>query len=195
MAKLVGSYSIRNLIQSTEFLLDITRTLNDEIIELEKNRDEVRKQQKEATKQGLLVKKMTSFMSEELARIEQKNSGKNKDSSSSPKIPTNIEKLTETENKLRVLRERLTNFIEGDNIESLKAADNSLSIELKQYESFLLSLTTALNEKISNLEKISSRIIAEKRESEQQKILLKEMVDLFSEEIVDLEQSLTELQQ
>ena len=189
MAKLVGSYSIRNLIQSTEFLLEITRTLNVEIIELEKNRDEVRKQQKEATKQGILVKKMTSFMSEELARIEQKNS------SLSQKIPTNIEKLTRTENKLRVLRERLTNFIEGDNSESLKTVDNSLSIELKQYESFLLSLTTTLNEKISNLEKISSRIIAEKRESEQQKILLTEMIELFSEEIDDLEQTLTELKQ
>jgi len=193
MAKLVGSYSIRNLIQSTEFLLDITRTLNNEIIELEKNRDEVTNQQKEAIRQGLLVKKMTSFMSEELARIEQKNSDNN--SSLSPKIPTNIEKLTKTENKLRVLRERLTNFIEGDNTETLKAVDNSLSIELKQYETFLLSLTTTLNEKISGLEKISSRIIAEKRESEQQKILLKEMVDLFSEEIEDLEQTLSELKQ
>ena len=189
MTELVGSYSIRNLIQSSEFLLEITRTLNGEIIELEKNRDEVRKQQKEATKQGILVKKMTSFMSEELARIEQKNS------SLSQKIPTNIEKLTRTENKLRVLRERLTNFIEGDNTETLKAVDNSLSIELKQYETFLLSLTTTLNEKISSLEKISSRIIAEKRESEQQKILLKEMVDLFSEEIEDLEQTLSELKQ
>jgi len=193
MAKLVGSYSIRNLIQSTEFLLDITRTLNNEIIELEKNRDEVTNQQKEAIRQGLLVKKMTSFMSEELARIEQKNSDNN--SSLSPKIPTNIEKLTKTENKLRVLRERLTNFIEGDNTETLRAVDNSLSIELKQYETFLLSLTTTLNEKISSLEKISSRIIAEKRESEQQKILLKEMVDLFSEEIEDLEQTLSELKQ
>jgi hypothetical protein len=193
MAKLVGSYSIRNLIESTEFLLDITRTLNNEIIELEKNRDEVTNQQKEAIRQGLLVKKMTSFMSEELARIEQKNSDNN--SSLSPKIPTNIEKLTQTENKLRVLRERLTNFIEGDNTESLRAVDNSLSIELKQYETFLLSLTTTLNEKISSLEKISSRIIAEKRESEQQKILLKEMVDLFSEEIEDLEQTLSELKQ
>ncbi len=43
MTELVGSYSIRNLIQSSEFLLEITRTLNGEIIELEKNRDEVRK--------------------------------------------------------------------------------------------------------------------------------------------------------
>ncbi len=195
MAKLVGSYSIKNLIQSTEFLLEITRTLNDEIIQLEKNREEVREQQKEATKQGLLVKKMTSFMSEELARIEQKNSDSNNDSSSSPKIPSNIEKLTETENKLRVLRERLTNFIKVDNTESLNYADNSLSSELKQYESFLLSLTTTLNEKIASLEKISSRIIAEKKESEQQKILLNEMVDLFSQEIEDLDQTLKELKQ
>jgi len=160
MAKLVGSYSIKNLIQSTEFLLEITRTSNDEIIQLEKNREEVREQQKEATKQGLLVKKMTNFMSEELTRIEQKNSDSNNDSSSSPKIPSNIEKLTETENKLRVLRERLTNFIKVDNTESLNYADNSLSSELKQYESFLLSLTTTLNEKIASLEKISSRVIA-----------------------------------
>ena len=84
MAKLVGSYSIRNLIQSTEFLLEITRTLNDEINELENNRVEVRTQQKEATKQGLLVKKMASFMSEELARIEL-NSKNTK--ASPPKVP------------------------------------------------------------------------------------------------------------
>lgn len=192
MAKLVGSYSIQNLIQSTEFLLDITRTLNDDIIELQKNRDEVKIQQKEATKQGILVKKMASFMSEELARIEEKNSLDDK-TSRSQQIPSNIEKLTKTENKLKVLRERLTNFIEGDNSESLNDVDNSLSIELKQYESFLLSLTTTLNEKISNLEKISSKIIAEKRESEQQKVLLKEMIELFSQEIEDLEQTLTEL--
>ena len=188
MANLVGSYSIRNLIQSTEFLLKLSRTLNDEISELEKNREEVRMQQKEATKQGLLVKKMTNFMSEEISRIEQKNS-------SQTKIPSKIEKLTETEKKLQVLRERLTSFIEGDSDESLKAVDNSLSIELKQYESFLLSLTSTLNEKIANLEKISSRIMAEKRESEQQKVLLKDMIDLFSQEIEDLEQTLTELKQ
>jgi hypothetical protein len=195
MANLVGSYSIRNLIESTEYLLKITRTLNKEVIELEKNRDEVREQQKEATKQGVLVKKMANFMSDELSRIEQKNSGKNDNSPNSTKIPTNIEKLIETEKKLKMLRERLTDFIEGDSTESLKDADNSLSIELKQYESFLLSLTTTLNEKIASLEKFSSRINAEKKESEQQKILLKDMIDLFGQEIEDLELSLTELKQ
>jgi len=193
MTKMVGSYSIRNLIQSTEYLLEITRSLNDEIHDLEKSRDEVTSQQKEAAKQGLLVKKMTSYMSDELERMESTNSKDKKNSSDSPKISKNIEKLSRTETKLRELRERLTDFIEGDDIESLKGADTSLSIELKQYESFLLTLTTSLNEKIASLEKIAERIKAEKRESEQQKLLLKEMVELFNGEIEDLEQTLKEI--
>jgi len=192
MTKMVGSYSIRNLIQSTEYLLEITRSLNDEIHNLEKSRDEVTNQQKEATKQGSLVKKMTTYMSEELERMESTNS-KDKKNSGTPKISKNIEKLSHTETKLRELRERLTDFIEGDDIESLKGADTSLSIELKQYESFLLTLTTSLNEKIASLEKIAERIKAEKRESEQQKLLLKEMVELFNVEIEDLEQTLKEI--
>jgi chromosome segregation ATPase len=191
MTKMVGSYSIRNLIQSTEYLLDITKSLNDEIHDLEKNRDEVRNQQKEATKQGLLVKKMTSYMSEELERIESSNSKEK--NSKTPEISKNLEKLSRTETKLRELRERLTEFIEGDDAESLKDADTSLSIELKQYESFLLTLTTSINEKIASLEKIAERIKAEKRESDQQKLLLKEMVELFNGEIDDLEQTLKEI--
>ncbi len=193
MTKMIGSYSIRNLIQSTEYLLEITRSLNDEIHDLEKSRDEVTSQQKEAAKQGLLVKKMTSYMSDELERMESTNSKDKKNSSDAPKISKNIEKLSRTETKLRELRERLTDFIEGDDIESLKGADTSLSIELKQYESFLLTLTTSLNEKIASLEKIAERIKAEKRESEQQKLLLKEMVELFNGEIEDLEQTLKEI--
>ncbi len=193
MTKMIGSYSIRNLIQSTEYLLEITRSLNDEIHDLEKSRDEVTSQQKEAAKQGLLVKKMTSYMSDELERMESTNSKDKKNSSDAPEISKNIEKLSRTETKLRELRERLTDFIEGDDVESLKGADTSLSIELKQYESFLLSLTTSLNEKIASLEKIAERIKAEKRESEQQKLLLKEMVELFNGEIEDLEQTLKEI--
>ncbi len=192
MTKMVGSYSIRNLIQSTEYLLEITRSLNDEIHNLEKSRDEVTNQQKEATKQGMLVKKMTGYMSEELERMELSNS-KDKTSSETPKISKNLEKLSSTETRLRELRERLSDFIEGDDVESLKGADTSLSIELKQYESFLLSLTTSLNEKIASLEKIAERIKAEKRESEQQKLLLKEMVELFNGEIEDLEETLKEI--
>jgi len=72
-------------------------------------------------------------------------------------------------------------------------SDRTLSIELKQYESFLLTLTTSLNEKIPSLEKISDRITAEKRESEQQKLLLREMIELFNNEIEDLEQALKEI--
>ena len=45
MAKMVGSYSIQNLIQSTEYLLQLTRSLNDEINNFETTRDEVRNQQ------------------------------------------------------------------------------------------------------------------------------------------------------
>ncbi|NIQ13254.1 MAG: hypothetical protein GTO02_02235 [Candidatus Dadabacteria bacterium] len=52
-----------------------------------------------------------------------------------------------------------------------------------------------MNEKISNLEKITDTIKAEKRESEQQKLLLKEMVVLFNGEIEDLEQTLKEIKQ
>jgi len=195
LTKLVGSYSIRNLIQSTEFLLTITRSLNDEINNLEKLRDEVKNQQNEATKQGLLVKKMTNYMSEELARMELSNYENKKNSSVSTKISTNLEKLTGTETKLRVLRGRLTEFIEGGDEESLKATDASLSIELKQYESFLLTLTTTLNEKIASLEKIANRINAEKRESEQQKLLLKEIIEVFNNEIEDLEQTFKELKE
>ncbi len=193
MTKMVGSYSIRNLIQSAEYLLEITRSLNDEIKDLEKTRDEVGIQQKEATKQGLLVKKMTSYMSEELERMESSNSKEKKNSSGTSKTPKNIDKLSRTETKLRELRERLSEFIEGDDVESLKDADTSLSIELKQYESFLLTLTTSLNEKIASLEKIAEKIKAEKRESEQQKLLLKEMIELFNGEIEDLEQTLKEI--
>ncbi len=193
MAKMVGSYSIRNLIQSTEYLLKLTRSISDEINNLETTRDEVRNQQKEATKQGLLVKKMTNYMSEELERMELSNSKEKKNSSETSKFSKNIDKFSRTESKLRELRERLAEFIEGDDAESLKAADRTLSIELKQYESFLLTLTTSLNEKIASLEKISDKIKAEKRESEQQKLLLREMIELFNNEMEDLEVSLKEI--
>ncbi|MFB5631441.1 MAG: hypothetical protein ACE5RN_07620 [Nitrosopumilaceae archaeon] len=192
MTKLVGPYSIKNLIQSTEYLLELTRSLNDEIQNLEKTRDEVGLEQKEATKQGLLVKKMTTYMSKELERIESSNL-KEKKNPKNPQISKNIEKLSQTETRLHELRAKLTDFIEGDDLESLKGADTSLSIELKQYESFLLTLTTSINEKIASLEKISERIRAEKRESDQQKLLLKEMIELFNGEIEDLEKALEEI--
>ena len=195
MAKMVGSYSIQNLIQSTEYLLKLTRSLNDEINNFETTRDDVRNQQKVATKQGLLVQKMTNYMSEELERMELSNSKEKKNSSETSKFSENIDKFSLTESKLRALRGQLAEFIEGDDAESLKAADRTLSIELKQYESFLLTLTTSINEKIPSLEKIYDRIKAEKRESEQQKLLLREMVELFNNEIEDLEQALKEIKE
>ncbi len=195
MAKMVGSYSIQNLIQSTEYLLKLTRSLNDEINNFETTRDEVRNQQKVATKQGLLVQKMTNYMSEELERMELSNSKEKKNSSETSKFSENIDKFSLTESKLRALRGQLAEFIEGDDAESLKAADKTLSIELKQYESFLLTLTTSINEKIPSLEKIYDRIKAEKRESEQQKLLLREMIELFNNEIEDLEQALKEIKE
>ena len=195
MAKMVGSYSIQNLIQSTEYLLQLTRSLNDEINNFETTRDEVRNQQKVATKQGLLVQKMTNYMSEELERMELSNSKEKKNSSETSKFSENIDKFSLTESKLRALRGQLAEFIEGDDAESLKAADRTLSIELKQYESFLLTLTTSINEKIPSLEKIFDRIKAEKRESEQQKLLLREMIELFNNEIEDLEQALKEIKE
>ena len=191
MPTLVGSYSLRNLIQSLEFLLKLTRSLNDEINELEKAKANVKQEQNEAQKQGHLVKKMTNYMSEELVRLE---SASTKDENSlGPNISKNLEKLSETETKLRGLRGRLSEFIDGEDEESLKAADVSLTIELKQYEAFLLDLTNLINEKIANLEKIVNRLKAEKRESQQQKLLLKEMVDLFNNEIEDLEHTFREL--
>ena len=195
MAKMVGSYSIQNLIQSTEYLLQLTRSLNDEINNFETTRDEVRNQQKVATKQGLLVQKMTNYMSEELERMELSNSKEKKNSSETSKFSENIDKFSLTESKLRALRGQLAEFIESDDAESLKAADRTLSIELKQYESFLLTLTTSINEKIPSLEKIYDRIKAEKRESEQQKLLLREMIELFNNEIEDLEQALKEIKE
>ncbi len=57
MTKLVGAYSVKSLIQSLEFLLKLARTLDGDIDQLEKAKEDVKQQQKEAQKQGLLVKK------------------------------------------------------------------------------------------------------------------------------------------
>ena len=57
MKMIVGSYSIKNLIQNEEFLLELTKSLRQELDALDNARDEVKHQQKEAHKQGILVKK------------------------------------------------------------------------------------------------------------------------------------------
>ena len=186
---IVGSYSIKNLIQNEEFLLELTKTLRQELDSLDHARDEVKHQQKEAQKQGILVKKMTNYMSEELGRLELENP------SSNEKLSPNFEKLSETETKLRVLRGRLSEFVNGEDEDSLESTNSSIAKELKQYESFLLDFTHLLNEKISNFEKIINRLKAENKESQQQKILLEEMIELFNEEIEDLDKTFTQLKQ
>ncbi len=180
---LVGNYSIKNLIQSEEFLLELTQVLKNELSELEKAKNDVKAQQDEAQKQGNLVKKMTNYLSEELGRLEM--------SSSEHDISPNLAKLSDTEKKLRLLRGRLNEFIHDD--EAIKESNQSLGDEIKKYESFLLDLTNTINEKISSLEKITSRLQAERREFEHQKMLLKEMADLFNDEVEDLEKTFSEL--
>jgi len=188
MEMIVGSYTIRNLIQNEEFLLELTKTLRRELDVLERANEEVNHEQKEAHKQGVLVKKMTNYMSEELERLELENSSK-----SGGNISSQLEKLSSTETKLRVLRDRLSEFVDGDDEDSLQSTNSSIAKELKEYDSFLLNLTQITSEKISDLEKIIDRIQAEKKESQQQKVLLKEMADLFNEEIEDLEQTFSHL--
>ena len=190
MNSLMGTYSLKNLIQSLEYLLDLTHSLNDEISELEIAKEEVKLQQTEAQKQGLLVKKMTNYMSQEISRLEAIQTD---DSLESPALANNIEKLSQTEAKIRVLRGRLNEFIHGDDSDSLKNSDTSLAVELKRYEAFILELINLLNEKIATFEKLVYRVKGEKRESQQQKLLLKEMAQLFNDEIDELEVTFDEL--
>jgi chromosome segregation ATPase len=184
---LLSSYSANNLTHAVEFLLDLTKTLNSEMSALQKLREEVTQEQQEAHKQGQLVKKMTNYLSDELGRLEVGAENTN------ISIDGNLEKLTETETKLRLLRGRLNDFVENDDTDSLKKSDSTLAEDLKRYETFLLDLTTTLNEKIPQLEKIIHRIKGENREAQQQKLLLKEMADLFNEELEELDSAFSEL--
>jgi CII-binding regulator of phage lambda lysogenization HflD len=187
MQMVLSSYSTNNLTRAAEFLLDLTKSLNEEMINLHKLKDDVTQQQQETHKQGQLVKKMTNYLSDELGRLEISPSN------SSVLIGNNMEKLTETETKLRLLRGRLNDFVENDDADNLKKSDFSLTNDLKRYESFLLQLTNTLNEKIPQLEKIIDRIKAESREAQQQRLLLKEIVDLFNDELVELDSAFCEL--
>ena len=184
-----SAYSIDNLIHAKEYLSNLVKTLNSEITVLQKLKSEVSDQQQEAHKQGQLVKKMTNYISDELGRMELGQDSK------SVLLGSNLEKLSETETKLRVLRGRLSEFVDGSDADNLKKSDSSIASELKHYESFLLDLTGQLNEKIPKLEKITQRIKAESREAQQQKLLLKEMVDLFNDELEDLDSAFSELKQ
>jgi CII-binding regulator of phage lambda lysogenization HflD len=187
MQMVLSSYSTNNLTRAAEFLLDLTKSLNEEMTNLHKLKDDVTQQQQETHKQGQLVKKMTNYLSDELGRLEISPSN------SSVLIGNNIEKLTETETKLRILRGRLNDFVENDDADNLKKSDFSIANDLKRYESFLLQLTNTLNEKIPQLEKIIDRIKAESREAQQQRLLLKEIIDLFNDELVELDSAFCEL--
>ncbi|HSA98800.1 MAG TPA: hypothetical protein VLF17_06950 [Candidatus Nitrosotenuis sp.] len=186
---LLSSYSVSNLIHTAESLLEITKTLHVEATSLQELKDDVMKEQQEAHKQGQLVKKMTNYLSNELGRLELDT-----DKIDSPSFSiNNMEKFSETETKLRVLRGRLSEFVDEDDAENLKRADSTISNDLKGFESFLLDLTGLLNQRIPNLEKVIDRLRGESREAQQQKVLLKEMVDLFNKEIEELDSTFTDL--
>lgn len=186
---LLSPYSVSNLIHTAESLLEITKTLHVEATSLQELKDDVMKEQQEAHKQGQLVKKMTNYLSNELGRLELDT-----DKIDSPSFSiNNMEKFSETETKLRVLRGRLSEFVDEDDAENLKRADSTISNDLKGFESFLLDLTGLLNQRIPNLEKVIDRLRGESREAQQQKVLLKEMVDLFNKEIEELDSTFTDL--
>jgi predicted nucleic acid-binding Zn-ribbon protein len=187
---LLSSYSVNNLIHASESLLEITRTLNVEVASLQRLKDDVMQEQQEAHKQGQLVKKMTNYLSNELGRLELDT---DKIDSPSFSINSDMEKFSETETKLRVLRGRLSEFVDEDDTENLKKADSTISDDLKGFESFLLDLTSLLNQRIPNLEKVIDRLRGESREAQQQKVLLKEMVALFNKEIEELDSTFTDL--
>lgn len=187
---LLSSYSVNNLIHASESLLEITRTLNVEVASLQRLKDDVMQEQQEAHKQGQLVKKMTNYLSNELGRLELDT---DKIDSPSFSINSDMAKFSETETKLRVLRGRLSEFVDEEDAENLKKADSTISDDLKGFESFLLDLTSLLNQRIPNLEKVIDRLRGESREAQQQKVLLKEMVDLFNKEIEELDSTFTDL--
>jgi hypothetical protein len=181
---MLSSYSVNNLAHAAEFLLNLAKTLDREQATLQKLKDEVAEQQQEAHKEGQLVKKMTNYLSDELGRLELQP-----DSFAG----ANLSKLSETETKLRILRGRLSEFVDSDDATSLQNSDSTLASDLKSYESFLQDLTVQLNEKIPQLEKITSRLKGECREAQQQKLLLREMTELFSQELDELDSAFAEL--
>lgn len=184
---MLSSYSVNNLVRTAESLLDLSKKLSSEIAQLQDLKDDVETQQQEAHKQGQIVKKMTDYLSDELGRMEcDLDSG-------TISLGKSLDKLSQTETRLRLLRGRLDEFVKSDDAECLKKSDTSLSADLKRYESFLTDFTNLLNERIPQMEKISTRIRAETRESQQQKILLREMVDLFNSELEDLDSAFGEL--
>lgn len=185
---MLSQYSVDNLVRTTQFLADLSKILSSEASSMQRVKEDVASQQQETHKQGLMVKKMTDYLSNELGRIEM-----GLDGTTSSSLTQKLTNLTETETKLRLLRGRLDEFVRNDDAESLKKSDTNLTCDLKRYESFLLDLTSTLNEKISQMERIIDRIRAETREGQQQKLLLKEMADLFNTELEELDAAFYEI--
>lgn len=184
---LLSPYYVNNLLRVSESLLEISKALSSEFSSLQNLKDDVRQQQQETHRQSQLVKRMTDYLSDELGRLEAD------DKFHSVSISKNLDKLSETETKLRILRGRLDEFVQNDDAESLKQSDFTLAGDLKKYEAFLLDLTGLINEKIPQMEKIIHRIRGEGREAQQQKLLLKEMADLFNSELQELDLAFSEL--
>ena len=185
---MLSQYSIDNLVRSAQFLADLTKTLSSEISAMERIKADVVLQQRETHKQGMLVRKMTDYLSDELGRIEM-----SLNDNASHSLNKKLSNLNETETKLRLLRGRLDEFVSNDDAENLKKSDTTLISDLKRYEAFLLDLTSMLNEKIPQIERITDRARAETREAQQQKLLLKEMTDLFNTELEELDSAFCEI--
>ncbi len=179
---ILSAYSVNNLIHAAESLLDTTKSLNLEIMSLQQLKDEVIAQQQQTQRQGQLVKKTVSLLSQELTRLEKPD----------PTLDaTNLCKLARIETKLRLLKGQLAEF--ADDSADLKKSDLLVAENLKHYETFLLDLTSTLNQKILQLEKMTARIRAECNEAQQQKLLLKEITALCFDELGSLESMLEEL--
>jgi chromosome segregation ATPase len=179
---IISSYSINNLINVAESLLDATKSLNLEITSLQQLKDEVTAQQQQTQRQGQLVKKTVNLLSQELARLEKPDPTLG--------VPS-LAKLAKIETRLRLLKGQLIEF--ADDSADLKKSDLLVAENLKHYETFLLDLASTINQKILQLEKMAARIKAECKETQQQKLLLKEIAALFFDELGGLEDMLVEL--
>ena len=163
-----------------------------EIEELKISSESVLHEQLEAQKQSFFVEKITDYMSQQITLLNNSKS-MNSGSSSEDGISVNLQKLTDIQKKLGNLKDQLGCFVDGKDSQSLQQTKSMISEILKKYEIFILDLTNLLAEKLVNLEKIVFHIEAEVKESEQQKLLLKEMRNLFISEIDELEKTLKAL--
>ena len=182
-----GSYLIKNLIQGEEILLKITLDLEGALKKFHESKNQVIEQQKEAHTKGLKLRKITQRVSSELSELEVDNENQNESKT------VNLNRFWDSERRLEDLKLQLDGFVESDEQQTLENSDTSLISDLKKFEDFTMDLSNLINSKITFLEKILLRIQAETRESQQQKVLLSEMVELFNLEIDELEKTVLDL--